>query len=158
MSTPNVRTRIGIFLILSFAISWTCMAAIIRTGMSWGMIVMCMWGPGIAALATGLLTRRPLSEFGWRPGRSRYLAAGYLMPMAYAWSGYLLVWLTGLGGLYNERLVREISGALGLRGSPDWIPLAIGYGVTITLISALGPPAALREYLRCAGVPRRRPS
>jgi membrane protease YdiL (CAAX protease family) len=151
MSRSSPLTRIVIFLALTALYAGVSTAVTLQNGFTWGRAVAGMWGPGIAALVTGLICRRPLAEIGWRPGRLRYLGMAYAVPMLYAWAGYAVVWLTGLGG-YNPRLAREISGALGLEGYPDAVPLAIGFVLTNTLIVLVGSFAALGEEIGWRGL------
>lgn len=143
-------TRILIFLTLTAIFSAANSRNLLLNGFSWGRTVAGMWGPGLAALITSLICGRSFKDFGWRPGRAKYLAFGYAAPMFYAWAGYLLVWLTGIGG-YNPRLAREIAGALNLQGYPDGLPLAIGFVLTNTLIAAMGTFAALGEEIGWRG-------
>jgi membrane protease YdiL (CAAX protease family) len=56
-----------------------------------------MWAPGIAALLTQLLFTGGIAGLGWRPGKPRYLLAGYLLPFAYVSLVYGLIWLCGIG-------------------------------------------------------------
>jgi membrane protease YdiL (CAAX protease family) len=91
-----------------------------------------------------------MREFGWRPGPAKYLGMAYVAPMLYAWAGYALVWTTGLVG-YHPRLAREISGGLRLQGYSEFVPLAIGFVVTNTLIPTVGAFAALGEEIGWRG-------
>jgi membrane protease YdiL (CAAX protease family) len=151
MSRSSPLTRVGLFVLLTALYAGVSSTLLLRDGLTWGRVVAGMWGPGIAALVTSLLCRRPLGEVGWRPGRAKYLAAAYVAPMSYAWAGYALVWLTGLGG-YNPRLAREIAGALALRGYPDAVPLAIGFVVSNTVMVGMGSFAALGEEVGWRGL------
>ena len=145
------RARLAAFLPLAFTLSWAWQAHILSAGFSPARAILGMWCPGLAALLVGLATRRRPAEFGWRLGPFRYLAAGYLLPVAYAGTGYALVWLAGLGGFPAPRLLNEIRGALGLHNSPDWVPLLIGCAATATLIPAVGAFAALGEEIGWRG-------
>jgi membrane protease YdiL (CAAX protease family) len=144
------RARILTFLLLTIGLSAVMQTITLTQGMTWGRAVAGMWCPGLAALLTALVCRRPLAEFGWRWGPTRYEAAGYLLPLGYVGASFALMWLTGLAG-YHPRLAREITGALHLQGVPDWVPLAIGFVVTATLITAVGSFAALGEEIGWRG-------
>ena len=52
-----------------------------------------MWTPALAALAASVLTRRSLGAIGWRPWPIKWLAAGWIIPILYAFPAYALVWL-----------------------------------------------------------------
>ena len=151
MSRSSPLTRIVVFLALTALFQGVNATILLRDGMTWSRAVLGMWGPGVAALLTAVLCRRPLAEFGWRPGRAKYLGLAYVAPMSYAWAGYALAWLTGAAG-YHPRLAREIAGALGLRGYPDVVPLAIGLVAASTVIAAVGSFAALGEELGWRGL------
>ena len=143
-------SRITIFLGLTAIFSAASSSQLLLNGFTWGRTVRGMWGPGVAALLTTLICGRSFKEFGWRPGRAKYLAVGYVAPMLYAWGGYIVIWLTGISS-YNPRLAREIAGALGLQGYPDAVPLAIGFVLSNTLIAAVGMFAALGEEIGWRG-------
>jgi membrane protease YdiL (CAAX protease family) len=151
MDRSSPWTRIATFLALTALFQGVSATIILRHGMTWPRAVTGMWGPGVAALLTAALCRRPWAEFGWRPGRARYLAMAYVAPMLYAGAGSAVASATGLVG-YNPRLAREIAGALGLRAAPDAVPLAIGLVVTGTLITAVGCFAALGEEIGWRGL------
>jgi membrane protease YdiL (CAAX protease family) len=144
-------TRIIAFLVLTALWQGAAAWLMLWDGFTWARVVAGMWGPGVAALVTSVACRRPLAEFGWRPGPFKYLAAGYVAPMTYAWAGYALVWLTGVAG-YGPRLAREVAGALGLHGYPDGVPLAIAFVVANTLVVAVGSFAALGEEIGWRGL------
>jgi membrane protease YdiL (CAAX protease family) len=144
------RAPLLTFLLLTFGLSAVMQTITLTQGATWARAVAGMWCPGVAALLTSLICRRPLAEFGWRWGKTRYEAAGWLLPLAYVGASFGLVWLAGLGG-YHPRLVREISGALHLQGVSAWVPLAIGFVVTATLITAVGSFAALGEEIGWRG-------
>jgi uncharacterized protein len=145
------RKRITAYLALTFALSSIPYVLIIEGGMSSLMVLVLMWCPGVAALLTSLIFRRRMSEFGWRWGKTRYQIASYFIPMLYAWLGYGLVWLTGLGGLYNPHFPDEIAEALGMESMPVWLSFLVAYGVTATLVVLVGSVGALGEEIGWRG-------
>jgi membrane protease YdiL (CAAX protease family) len=151
MSRSSPTTRIVVFVTLTALLSGVADTLILTRGFTWARVVAGMWCPGVAALLTSLICRRPLAELGWRPGRAKYLGMAYLTPIIYAWAGYVLVWLTGLAG-YRPRLAGEIAGALGLQDYPDAVPLAIGFVVSHTLVVVMGSLAALGEEIGWRGL------
>ena len=57
-----------------------------------------MWSPGVAAILTCLILKRPISSLPWRWGRSQWNWYAWLLPIAYGLVIYLPVWVLGLGG------------------------------------------------------------
>ena len=82
--TTNPRTRVVVYLVLTFALSAVPYTLCIRNGLRGTYIFGLMWCPAVAALLASLLTGRSLAEVGWRPGGARYLLAGWWVPMAYS--------------------------------------------------------------------------
>ncbi|MEO8726304.1 MAG: hypothetical protein ABI383_09275, partial [Acidobacteriaceae bacterium] len=71
---------------------------VFRIGFQEKTVLGLMWCPALAAFAASLITGRSLREIGWKPGKAKYLLAGWLIPIAYATVAYGGVWITGLGG------------------------------------------------------------
>jgi uncharacterized protein len=158
MDSSRDETRAGIitYLACTFALSSIYYALIIRAGhlsAGHGLYVLgLMWCPGIAAILTCLLRRRPISSLGWR-WRWRYQAVSYLIPIGYAGAAYALVWATGLGGVPNPKVLEH---AFYSRMSPETPPairlivfvLATGtLGMIPSTLSALGEEIGWRGFL-----------
>lgn len=148
-ATP--KNNIILFLVLAFALSSIWYYLIIAAGsMSahGGRYVMAlMWSPGIAALITRLVTQRNLRGFGWLPGRPRYLAYAYVIPLVAAIPVYGFVWLTGLAGTDFS-----IIGSLGfghVGAEPPWKPVLffLLIGPLLAMISATGEELGWRGLL-----------
>lgn len=92
-----------------------------------------MWSPAVAALATARLFHDGWRSIGWRPGRVRYLAIAYLLPIVYAAGAYGLAWLTGGG---------SFTGAW-----PAYLPIFLVVGTLSGVLSALGEEIGWRGYL-----------
>lgn len=92
-----------------------------------------MWSPAIAALATARIFHDGWRSIGWRPGRVRYLAIAYLLPIVYATGAYGLVWLTG-GGSFTGTW-------------PAHLPIFLVVGTLSGALSALGEEIGWRGYL-----------
>jgi membrane protease YdiL (CAAX protease family) len=58
--------------------------------------VLMMFTPGLSAVVTSWLCGERVSIYGWRFGKYRFLAFGYLLPIFVAILAYGLVWLSGL--------------------------------------------------------------
>jgi membrane protease YdiL (CAAX protease family) len=104
MKTPPIsRAALTTFLALTFASSATFYWLIISGGglraPSGRYVFLLMRCPGLSALLTRLVFQRNLRGEGWRPWPPRWLAMGYLLPVAYATVAYVLVWALGLGGV-----------------------------------------------------------
>jgi hypothetical protein len=91
-----VWRKVGVFLLLMLALSSIFYTLGIAAGsMTAGRMLYAvglMWCPGLAALATKAIYREPVGELGWGWGQPRYVACGYVLPVAYAVPVYLLVW------------------------------------------------------------------
>lgn len=105
ISAPSIsRASLATFLGLTFAGSAVFWWLIVSGGGRLGSSVFwLMWTPGASALVTRLIFQRNLRGQGWLPGAPRWLALGYLLPVAYATVAYALVWATGLGGFDLSR-------------------------------------------------------
>ena len=57
-----------------------------------------MWSPGIAAILTCLIIRRPIRSLPWTWPKWRWTWYAWLLPIAYGLAIYLPVWVFGLGG------------------------------------------------------------
>lgn len=138
MTIERPSSRIGIFLLLTLALSSVFYALIIacgHVGGGMGLYVMgLMWSPGTAALLTCRITGKPLSELGWRWGRWRWNWLAYLLPIAYAGAAYLIVWLTGLGGFGNPEFLASMAKGFGWTHAPMWL---VGAG-SLLLLGTIG--------------------
>ena len=97
---PITRAALATFLCLTFASSavlWWLIIAGGGHGRSY--VLYLMWCPGTSALLTRLIFQGNLRGQGWTPGALRWLALGYLLPVAYAGVAYAAVWVSGLGGV-----------------------------------------------------------
>jgi len=103
VAPPITRSALWVFLFLTFAASatlwWTIIGAGGLRGGGASYVFLLMWCPGLSALLTRLMFQRNLRGQGWSLGSPRWLALGYLLPIAYATAAYGSVWLTGLGGV-----------------------------------------------------------
>nr|WP_243687479.1 hypothetical protein [Methanobacterium formicicum] len=71
-----IKKSIVVFVLLTFAlssISWFLLNGAIKN-------IMLMWTPGIAALVTAFIFFRSVRDFGWGPGKVKYLAIAFLFP------------------------------------------------------------------------------
>ncbi len=57
-----------------------------------------MWSPGIAAILTCLILKRPIASLPWKWGKWRWNYSAWLLPIAYGLAIYVPVWAFNLGG------------------------------------------------------------
>ena len=111
-----------------------------------------MWCPGLAAIITSLVTRRSLKAIGWT-SKLKWLGIGWLLPIAFGFVAYGLVWITGLGGVPKESFIVNGGMTIGMPGKPAWeiIVAAFAYISVLMLppstITALGEEIAWRGFL-----------
>lgn len=149
--------KIAAFYALTLLFSSVFYALILRTGKLSGAemfyVTGLMWCPALAGVATQRIFGGGLTAFGWQPGRARYYAAAYLLPMAYALPVYLLVWIGGLGGLDVAGFAARKAADFGWAGLPDaavvaaYVVLAGSVGVIASLSRALGEEIGWRGFL-----------
>ncbi len=104
-----------------------------------------MWSPGLAALLTCLILRRPISGLPWRWGHWHWTVLAWALPLAYGLAIYLPVWVLELGGssFGNPETLEDWT--LQLLGHGTASPWAAGiFGV---MLGTLGLPASAARAL-----------
>jgi len=150
------KNPISVYLQLTLVCSAAVWVLIIWSGhlnMGYGLVIPAiMWCPALASLFTSRLLGRELSSLGWRWPQSKYLAAAYFVPLAYASVAYGAVWALQLGG-WNSEFVGLVADGLGLKGFPTWasftlaiICMATG-GVIQNVSMTLGEEIGWRGFL-----------
>jgi membrane protease YdiL (CAAX protease family) len=149
----RARKSIGIFLVLTFALSSVFYLLIIRTGKFQPLYLLgLMWCPGCAALLTCWITRRKVSALGWR-WIPRYQLIGYLVPLGYCLVAYGSVWIFGWGRFPDATFVHETARAFGWERLPPGVVVALSVLMLGTLgflrstVSALGEEIGWRGFL-----------
>ncbi len=104
MSLP--RKKILVFLVLTFGLSSIFLYPIISSGSLGKHVIGLMWCPGAAAIIAQFFFHRNLRGFGWKPGRFKYISAGYALPVIYGIALYGIVWLTGLGRFVPDQILQ----------------------------------------------------
>jgi membrane protease YdiL (CAAX protease family) len=98
--------EIGVFLVLTAAVSVLAYIPIIRAGTMSGTqskrAALLMLAPGSAAVITYLIFERTLRPTGWRLGKVQYLLLALIIPAGYCLAGHGLAWLVGWGR-YNRQ-------------------------------------------------------
>lgn len=67
---------------------------------AWGGLM--MWIPAISALITSLVHKDKLKDYGWKPGKMKYLAYSYLVPLLIGIIAYGGAWLFGIIEFYGD--------------------------------------------------------
>jgi len=96
----KLNKEIWAFLIITLILSSVVNYLIIQKGTLQeagnALIMAVMWTPGIAAFLSLLLLKQPLNTIAWKPGKFKYLAQSYLIPLLYTTAAYLPLWAFGL--------------------------------------------------------------
>ena len=151
----NGRTGVLTYLLCTFALSSIFYTLIIRAGhlaAGHGLYVLgLMWCPGVSAIITCLVLRRPLSSLGWR-WEWRFQGASYLIPIAYAGVTYALIWTLGFGGVPNWTVVDKFlaSSHMGVSrpaGLALYVLSTLTLGMVLSVVSALGEEIGWRGFL-----------
>ena len=149
----KIVTFLAITLILSSIFYYAILSAGTVYAASGIYVFGLMWVPGIAGIITQLIYEHTLRGLGWKPGKFKYLAIAWLLPLAYCLVVYSITWLTGLGGFPNPELMAPIQERWGgLTSSPILqilltATLASFIGMVVGLISALGEEIGWRGLL-----------
>src|SRR3954451_21329682 len=98
-SKARVWKKIGCFYALTMLFSGFFEAFVLHAGkMDAGNLLYVtgsMWSPALAAFLTKWIFRESIRELPSRWGQHRYVWLGYLIPIAYAFPVYLIVWIGG---------------------------------------------------------------
>ena len=68
-------------------------------------VLLMMYIPGLSAIITSLIFKSKIGDFGWRPGRFRFLAYSYLLPIVVSILGYGPVWLSPLADITAKQVM-----------------------------------------------------
>jgi membrane protease YdiL (CAAX protease family) len=110
-----------------------------------------MWGPGLAALLTCLITGQSLESLGWKWGRWRWQALSYLWPLGVCGVTYGLIYAAGLGGFPNPDTVDALRKSLGWTTAGTWIIVAGWFFLFATTGFVRGVAASLGEEIGWRG-------
>ena len=150
MSTPRQRVITYIAFVVAFALAADYAAP--KAGSNASAFVV-MWTPALAALAAGVLTRRSLGAIGWRLWPAKWLLAGWIIPILYAFPAYALVWLVGLGSVPSPTFLERARFTLGMPSEANWLVIvsAFAYIALVNLppnmILTLGEEIGWRGFL-----------
>ncbi|MFC2089470.1 hypothetical protein ACFLT1_01745 [Bacteroidota bacterium] len=102
---------------------------------SMGAVVIMMFIPGISAIITALIFKDKIANFGWRPGKVRYLLYSYLLPIAISLIGYGLIWLSDYAD-FSVKQVEKYKWAAML-GFDLPVPFIIGVLSNMIIVSSV---------------------
>ena len=147
-------TKLVVFLILLLAISAYAQAPALQTGSpdAGGAlgVILIMWSPGLAALATKLVLDRNVKGMGWGWGAHRYQALAYLFSPLIAGAVYGAVWMSDLAPLTTSGYGALIAKEFGI-GDPLSLPAAIALlgsaGFLVNCLTVLGEEIGWRGFL-----------
>jgi uncharacterized protein len=146
---------IGIFMVLMLALSAvfdTLMAQ--RGAMSLLLVSGVMWSPGIAAMLTCLILKRPIASLPWRWGEWRWNWLAWALPIGYGLVMYVPVWVLGLGGsgFPNAETLADfssqiVSGDMNMLAVVFCVILMGTLGVVASAARAMGEEIGWRGFL-----------
>ena len=101
--------------ILKQVITFLGITSIITTGIfiwmfsgardSMPAVLAMMWTPGISAMLTSLFFKDKIRDYGWKPGKFKFLGYAYIIPILVSLIAYGLVWLSGFAEFTTEEVV-----------------------------------------------------
>jgi len=142
-ATVKDRRAIATYLVLTLALSaifWTIMirAGTLEVGGGF-YVLLLMWCPGGAGIATQLVHHRTLRGLGWRWGSTRDQRISYILPVLYGGGVYGLVWATGLGAFDADRIPDG--------GLVRFLAMTATVGFLQSMLSATGEEIGWRGFL-----------
>ena len=105
-SKENVLKQVITFLVITSIITigifiWMFSGA--RDSMP--AVLAMMWTPGISAILTSLIYKDKIRDYGWKPGKFKFLGYAYILPILVSIIAYGLVWLSGFAEFTTEEVV-----------------------------------------------------
>lgn len=157
MAPPrSSRMQVLIYLVLVFAFSSLFYFLILHSGSlsnGRGMYVLgLMWCPALAGMLTLRLNGRSIAQLGWKWGETKYQIQSWFIPLLYASTAYVIVWVTGFGAFGNREYLDALVRQMHL-GGPPWISIVLGifltgtFGLVRSVSSALGEEIGWRGFL-----------
>ena len=136
----NAWRAIGIFVALTFSITSVFGGLMAYQGSTPSLLVTAvMWSPGLAAILTCLILKRPISSLPWHWGKWRWNYYAWLLPVAYGLAIYLPIWVFNLGGsgFGNIETITKWTNQLTGSEEPNTVA-AIIYMVMLATIGMVG--------------------
>lgn len=105
-SKENVLKQVITFLFITSIITtgiFTWMFSGARDSMP--AVLAMMWTPGISAILTSLILKDKIRDYGWKPGKFKFLGYAYILPILVSIIAYGLVWLSGFAEFTTAEVV-----------------------------------------------------
>jgi len=105
-SKENVLKQVITFLVITSIITtgiFTWMFSGARDSMP--AVLAMMWTPGISAILTSLILKDKIRDYGWKPGKFKFLGYAYILPVLVSIIAYGLVWLSGFAEFTTAEVV-----------------------------------------------------
>ncbi|BCY17726.1 hypothetical protein hrd7_15750 [Leptolinea sp. HRD-7] len=155
MRQKKAEKKITVFLAITLTVSCLFYYLIIRSGtlMAAGglYVLLLMWTPGVAGIITQLIFEHSLKGMGWKPGKFKYLALAYVVPLLYCLVVYGFTWISGLGTFPSAEFLKDLAasypGLSGTQGLLIFTAIMSTLGVITSLLSALGEEIGWRGLL-----------
>jgi membrane protease YdiL (CAAX protease family) len=68
-------------------------------------VLAMMWTPGISAILTSIIFKDKIRDYGWKPGKLKFLGYAYLLPILVSIIAYGLVWLSGFAEFTTSEVI-----------------------------------------------------
>ncbi len=155
MLRNKAEKKIAVFLGITLTVSCLFYYLIIQSGtlMAAGglYVLLLMWTPGAAGIITQLLFEHSLKGMGWKPGKFKYLALAYIVPVIYCVVVYGFTWISGLGTFPSAEFLSDLAasypGLSGTQGLLIFAAIMSTLGVLSSMLSALGEEIGWRGLL-----------
>lgn len=130
-------------------------AMAIRGSLNLILVTGIMWSPGLAAILTCLILKRPLASMPWAWGQWRWIWLAWALPIGYGLAIYAPVWSLALGGSgfgNAETLAdwsRQLTGSADftIAGTALYIVILGTVGLVGTASRALGEEIGWRGFM-----------
>jgi uncharacterized protein len=140
LNTSTIRQlayrRVILFLVLLFILTMAATWLAARMPGTPLSSLLMMWTPAIAALLAAAVTRRSFKEMGWKLRPVKWLAIGWLIPVAYGLIAYSLLWITGLGGVPNPTFLERARLTLNMPEASNTLVIIAAFGY-ISIVNLL---------------------
>ena len=155
MLRNKAEKKIAVFLGITLTVSCLFYYLIIQAGtlMAAGglYVLLLMWTPGAAGIITQLIFEHSLKGMGWKPGKFKYLAMAYIIPVLYCVVVYGFTWISGLGTFPSAEFLTNLAasypGLAGTQGLLIFTAIMSTLGVVSSMLSALGEEIGWRGLL-----------
>lgn len=101
----NIKQLITFFIILAFITTGIFIWMFYGAKNSFPAVLLMMFSPGISAIITSLIFKDKIRDYGWKPGKIKYLGLAYLLPLVISIVAYGLCWLTGVTEFTTEQVI-----------------------------------------------------